>query len=91
MVSYCVVVLLCSFLEELCELFLESCLPGVCLMVHWHMGQPGSISCGWWAATCSCCRRNLLSLFWHSCDRERVRIQSCSSWESEGSGSGPAL
>lgn len=30
--SYCVVVLLCSFLEELYELFLESCLPRVCLI-----------------------------------------------------------
>lgn len=31
--SYCVVVLLGSFLEELYELFLESCLPKVCLIV----------------------------------------------------------
>lgn len=31
--SYCVMVLSPSFLEELYELFLESCLPRICLLV----------------------------------------------------------
>lgn len=73
--SYCVTVLSPSFLEELCELFLESCLLRVCLIVI----SDGPLTPG---ATCvafpvvsglppaPAADLNLLLLCWHSCDGE---------------------
>lgn len=75
--SYCVTVLSPAFLE----LFLESCLPRICLISQfcWSTGTWGSLAAfpvvSGLPPASAAADLNLLLLFRHSCYRKRVRAR----------------